>query len=174
MYVSWKHEFFSQFEGSPLIIKNIIIFGKVYYVRFTMFADLYYRTRWMYWTSYYKIERSSMDGSNRTLIANTADSTSYGLTIDCVRQELYWTDYHSHIIERCNVDGSNRQTIEVQDIRYPYDIVFFEDALYIGMQTEVKRTARDGGVSTTILNGLSGNGKLQVVSNQVQGLCELS
>ena len=119
-----------------------------------------------------------MDGSNWTLIANLSGSLSYGLTIDYIRQELYWTDYYSHKIERCNVDGTNRQHIEVEDIRFPFGIVFFEDALYITGQSlsnhwQVKRIPRDGGVSTTILSGLpSSNGIRMVAIVQAQNLGE--
>ena len=118
-----------------------------------------------------------MDGSNWTLIANISGSYSYGLTIDYIRQELYWTDYYSHKIERCNVDGTNRQPIEVEDIRYPFGIVFFEDALYItglslSNHRQVKRKPRDGGISTTILSGLSVNNGIQVVAIQAQNLGE--
>ena len=118
-----------------------------------------------------------MDGSNWTLIANLTGSDSYGLTIDYIRQELYWTDYSYRKIERCNVDGTNRQLIEVEDTRYPFGIVFFEDALYftglnLSNHWQVKRIPREGGVSTTILSGLSGSFGIQVVANQAQNLGE--
>ena len=68
----------------------------------------------MYWTDWGtipKIEKASMDGSNRSVIHSTNLIWPNALTLDYVSQVLYWADASLNKIESSYVDGSNRRVI---------------------------------------------------------------
>ena len=87
--------------------------------------------RWLYWsdTGSRRIERASMEGSNRTALHTTNLHTPYALTIDYATQTLYWADYALNKLESSNTDGSNRRLLTT-NIRDPYFMTFFDGALY--------------------------------------------
>lgn len=91
------------------------------------------KLRWMYWTDWgfpAKIEKSSMDGLNRSVLHNT-DLLAKRLTIDYETQILYWADANLDKIERSNVDGSNRTLLTSGDnILHPFSITFFRGVIY--------------------------------------------
>lgn len=66
---------------------------------------------WTDWGNLPKIERSYMDGSGRSVIANTSLFWPNGLTLDYTTQKLYWADAKHHVIECANLDGSSRRTV---------------------------------------------------------------
>ena len=87
----------------------------------------------MYWTDWgtvAKIEKASMDGSNRSVIHSTNLIWPNGLTLDYLAQVLYWADAQLDKIESSNVDGSNRRVIVSNGINHPFGITLFEDKLY--------------------------------------------
>lgn len=86
---------------------------------------------WMYWsdTGLRRIERASMDGSNRMALHTTNLQTPYALTIDYATQTLYWSDYTLNKLESSNADGSNRRLLTT-NIRDPYNMAFFDGVLY--------------------------------------------
>ena len=94
-----------------------------------------FHCRQMYWTdtgSVPKIERASMDGSARMLLHSTSLSTPYGLTIDIDTQTLYWMDYSRNVLEKSNVDGTNRSTLTNRMISDPYFLDYYDGFLYWG------------------------------------------
>ncbi|KAL3837625.1 hypothetical protein ACJMK2_022971 [Sinanodonta woodiana] len=68
----------------------------------------------IYWTSWWingKIEKSNYDGTNRQEIINSGLATPTGLTLDIRAGVLYWCDFSTAMLERANVDGTNRTVI---------------------------------------------------------------
>ena len=87
----------------------------------------------MYWTDWGtipKIEKASMDGSNRSVIHSTNLIWPNALTLDYASQVLYWADASLDKIESSNVDGSNRRVIVSTGVNHPFGITLFEDKLY--------------------------------------------
>ncbi|KAL3843281.1 hypothetical protein ACJMK2_021223 [Sinanodonta woodiana] len=85
---------------------------------------------WTDWGSVPKIERSSMDGTERSTIANTSLFWPNGLTLDYAADKLYWADAKHHVIECAGLDGKNRRTVISQGLPHPFALTLFEDELY--------------------------------------------
>jgi len=88
-------------------------------------------SRWLYWTDtsvLSKIERVSMDGTSRTVLHNTGLTFPSGITLDYTSQTLYWIDGARFRIESSAVDGSNRQTMNINV--NPWGIVYYSGNLY--------------------------------------------
>ena len=88
--------------------------------------------RYMYWTdwgSVAKIERASMDGSDRRVLHNTGLTWPNGLTIDYLAQKIYWADASRDRIEYSNVDGSGR-FIVLSNLDHPFSITLAGDLLF--------------------------------------------
>lgn len=63
----------------------------------------------MFWTNWGvspKIERASMDGSDRTVLYHVSQTLPTGITIDYQTEKIYWTDMYWGTIECSNLDGS--------------------------------------------------------------------
>lgn len=71
---------------------------------------------WTDWGSTPKIERSSMDGGDRMIVANTSLFWPNGLTLDYAANKIYWADAKHHAIESANLDGTSRRTVIDQGI----------------------------------------------------------
>lgn len=81
----------------------------------------------MYWSQWGpgRIDRASMDGTNRTIFVHSQIIQPSGLTIDHLSHVIYWSDMIFDRIERINLDGSNRMVrMEVP-------------AIFIGKQCEL-------------------------------------
>lgn len=63
----------------------------------------------VYWATGSSIQRAGLDGSDPIVLANTMNS--WGVAIDEVNNHLYWTARGASIIERANLDGTNRTTV---------------------------------------------------------------
>ncbi|XP_073514999.1 low-density lipoprotein receptor-related protein 4 isoform X1 [Phyllobates terribilis] len=85
---------------------------------------------WTDWGNTPRIEYASMDGSNRSVIADTHLFWPNGLTIDYAGKRMYWVDAKHHVIERADLDGSNRKAVISQGLPHPFAITVFEDSLY--------------------------------------------
>ena len=53
-----------------------------------------------------KIERSRLDGEERMAIVHEAIIWPTGISIDSVKERLYWLDVRLHSLTSCNIDGS--------------------------------------------------------------------
>ena len=89
----------------------------------------------MYWTDWgepAKIERASMDGSDRIVLHDTGLTWPYGLTIDYELQRLYWADAFYDRIEYSSVDGIGREILLTFDSDYhnPFGITISGDQIY--------------------------------------------
>ena len=115
---------------------------------------------WSDWGTVARIERASMDGSNRQVIHNTSLIWPNALTIDYQSQSLYWADANLDKIERSGVDGRNRTLLTSTGISHPYGIAFHQNVLYIS----------DWGGSTVRVLSSSGGGVniLKILDNCVK------
>ncbi|XP_063218358.1 prolow-density lipoprotein receptor-related protein 1 [Bacillus rossius redtenbacheri] len=78
------------------------------------------------------LERSLMDGTNRTVLVNQKIVYPYGVAVDFPAQHVYWVDTYLDCIERVNYDGSNRRTIiKGNPVQNLYDITVFENNLFV-------------------------------------------
>ena len=104
----------------------------------------------MYWTDWGtipKIEKASMDGSNRSVIHSTNLIWPNALALDYPVQVLYWADARLDKIESSNVDGSNRRVIVSTGVNHPFGITLFEDKLYFSdwVVRDILLTNKSGG-----------------------------
>ncbi|GFR58418.1 low density lipoprotein receptor [Elysia marginata] len=90
---------------------------------------------WIYWTNYGEnsvIERSGMNGANRSTIISKSLSWPQGLTIDHYSRRLYWVDAKLHTISSSKLDGSDEQVVLHSHISlpHPYGVTLFEDYVF--------------------------------------------
>lgn len=69
---------------------------------------------WSDWGPNPKIERSYMDGSERTAIISKGVFWPNGLAIDYPAHRIYWADAKHHVIESSNFDGSERMKVNIR------------------------------------------------------------
>ncbi|XP_020846577.1 low-density lipoprotein receptor-related protein 2 isoform X2 [Phascolarctos cinereus] len=90
----------------------------------------------MYWTDHgtesgipAKVASANMDGSQRkTLFTGNLDHLEF-ITIDIKEQKLYWAVTSTGVIERGNVDGTNRMIV-VFHLSHPWGIAVYDSFLY--------------------------------------------
>ena len=89
--------------------------------------------RVMFWTSWgvsERIEKSSMDGTNRTVLHSTKIVWPNALTIDIPTQTLFWADAYLDVVECSGTDGSNRQVVARNGINHPFSIAVSYSGIY--------------------------------------------
>ncbi|XP_027721928.1 low-density lipoprotein receptor-related protein 2 isoform X3 [Vombatus ursinus] len=94
----------------------------------------------MYWTDHgtesgipAKVASANMDGSQRkTLFTGNLDHLEF-ITIDIKEQKLYWAVTSTGVIERGNVDGTNRMIV-VFHLSHPWGIAVYDSFLYYSDQ----------------------------------------
>ena len=94
--------------------------------------DIYREIFWTDWGSLAKIEKSSMDGTNRQTLHNTSLIWPNGVTLDYPAQRVYWVDAFLDRIEYSNYDGTNRIVL-IRQLLHPFaltiegNLVFWTD-----------------------------------------------
>lgn len=101
------------------------------------FKNLFlYGFRYLFWTNANmrapSIERSNLDGSNRTIIVSKDLHVPLGVSVDQAERKLYWSQelegiYYS--IERSDLDGSNREVMRAMH-HQPYSLSVGPDYIY--------------------------------------------
>ena len=90
--------------------------------------------RQIYWGDWSKknprIERASMDGTNRTVIHNTKLKWPNALTVDLIGQRLYWADAWLDVIETSLLNGNYRQVVIGKIVNHPFSIAIFDKDIY--------------------------------------------
>jgi hypothetical protein len=91
--------------------------------------------RYLFFTDWGKnprIERCSMDGQQRIAIVNDSVQMPFGLTLDLIRDEVYFSDRHLNYIEVVGYDGENRRKLiaNTHFLHAPTSIAIFEGYLY--------------------------------------------
>ncbi|RWS26912.1 prolow-density lipoprotein receptor-related protein 1-like protein, partial [Leptotrombidium deliense] len=92
---------------------------------------------YMFWSdsggSMTKIERASLDGSNRQLLINDSNGMSISsMAIDLAEDKLYWSDSRAVTIERINFDGTNREIVIKNNsfLRNPMSLSIHSNHIY--------------------------------------------
>ena len=86
---------------------------------------------WTDWGSEARIERASMDGSNRKVLIDSDLKWPNGLTIEYQSQTLYWTDGIHDTLESSKVDGKNRIILTKVGLGQPFGITLYQNILHI-------------------------------------------
>nr|XP_054761163.1 low-density lipoprotein receptor-related protein 4-like [Lytechinus pictus] len=87
----------------------------------------------MYWTDWGsdpKIERSSMDGSERRVLVSYGLFWPNGLVLDRDEQRLYWADAGTKRIEFTSLDGSYREILISLNVPHPFGLAIHNDQIY--------------------------------------------
>ncbi|CAF0957368.1 unnamed protein product [Adineta ricciae] len=92
-------------------------------VRFLFFTD---------WAKNPRIERCSMDGQERITLVNDSIHMPFGLTLDLIREKVYFSDRHLNYIEVVSYTGADRRKIlsNTHFLHAPTSIAIFENYLY--------------------------------------------
>ena len=87
---------------------------------------------WSDWGEEPKIERASMDGTNRIAIVDSQLGEPYGVTIDYTSQRVYWTDNDEDRIEFSDYSGGGRTVLvsAADGVIDPFAVTIFGDLLY--------------------------------------------
>ena len=84
---------------------------------------------WSDWAPIQRIERSALDGTQRTVIVNNSGRAN-SLTIDYMERRLYWADIDSNKIFSSGLDGSNRVSLLKDQLRKPYGLTVYQNFIY--------------------------------------------
>uniref|UniRef100_A0AAV2KWL1 Very low-density lipoprotein receptor n=1 Tax=Knipowitschia caucasica TaxID=637954 RepID=A0AAV2KWL1_KNICA len=79
-----------------------------------------------------KIQRSTLDGQNRTTLVNTLIHKPVALSLDLPRDLLYWADQGLRRISRVNLEGHYRKTVVESNgfLDRPFGLALFERFVY--------------------------------------------
>ena len=87
----------------------------------------------MFWSEWgysdSRIERASLDGSNRTVF-HVVKGRVNGLTIDFSDNRLYWTEVNNKSIGSIRLDGSDARNVVTGNLLEPSSVTQFEDFIY--------------------------------------------
>lgn len=91
------------------------------------------KLRFLYWIDkgqFAKLERSYLNGSNRTTLIKTDMVSPTDLFIEVRTGDIYWSDNTKDRIEKCDWDGKNRIIIKSSSIPNPKAIFVLDGFLY--------------------------------------------
>ena len=89
------------------------------------------RLRYLYWMDegqFAKLERSALDGSNRTVLIAADLGTPTDLVVDVNSGHLYWSDNTRDRIERCDWDGRSRVVLAAANLPNTQALFFVASA----------------------------------------------
>lgn len=91
--------------------------------------------RFLFWTEWGerpRIERASLDGTDRKSIVTTKIFWPNGIAIDLPNRLLYFADSKLDFIDFCNYDGTGRTQVisSALALHHPHAMVVFEDTMY--------------------------------------------
>lgn len=88
---------------------------------------------WIFWSDWGrkpKIERASMDGSDRIVIVSVDIIWPNGIALDVDARKLYWTDARIDKIEVINMDGTERRVILNENLPHVFGLSLFGNYIY--------------------------------------------
>ncbi|XP_018572633.1 low-density lipoprotein receptor-related protein 6 isoform X2 [Anoplophora glabripennis] len=89
---------------------------------------------WLFWSDWNevhpKVERSNLDGSERTQIVTERLGWPNGITLDLNNFKIYWCDAKSDKIEYANMDGSDRRELVNDNVPHVFGFSLMGDYLY--------------------------------------------
>ncbi|KAJ8943773.1 hypothetical protein NQ318_011985, partial [Aromia moschata] len=77
------------------------------------------------------ISRALSDGTNLTVFKNLTLGWPNGLSIDFTNDRLYWCDALLDHVQHSELDGTDVKTVNSRLIRHPFNIVIYNDFMYI-------------------------------------------
>ena len=101
-----------------------------------------------------------MDGTNRTAIITSKLYWPNGLTLDLIKERVYFADAHLDYIESCDYFGQKRTQILANNLalHHPHGLAFFEHSIFWvdrGHQRLVKINRYDATTNMTFVTDLS-------------------
>lgn len=88
----------------------------------------------MFWTDWNekrpKIERSNLDGTERTALIIKDIVWPNGIALDLEREKIYWCDAKTDKIEVANMDGTDRREIITDNLPHLFGLSLLGDYLY--------------------------------------------
>lgn len=88
----------------------------------------------MFWSDWNekqpKIERASLDGSDRRILINTGLGWPNGVTLDLERSKIYWCDAKIDRIEVANMDGTNRIELTSDNLPHSFGLSLMGEYIY--------------------------------------------
>ncbi|XP_060587389.1 sortilin-related receptor-like, partial [Ruditapes philippinarum] len=139
---------------------------------------------WSDWGNEPRIETSTMDGGNRSIIVSfEPDSWPSAIALDVKSMNLFWAEAHYHVIGQINIDTGVKKTLYSDNLGYYNGITLVGDKLYItgGHREHVSRLSVDGGELEQVgpsnfsyLKGITGYKKtdiIKVFSKCLQSTC---
>ncbi|XP_060530301.1 low-density lipoprotein receptor-related protein 6 isoform X2 [Cylas formicarius] len=119
---------------------------------------------WLFWSDWSekdtKVERSNLDGSERTYVVRDKLGWPNGITVDVEREKIYWCDAKFDKIEYADMDGSNRRELISDNLPHPFGFSLMGGYLY---WTDWQRRAIDRAHKET------GGGR-QVIVDQMENV----
>lgn len=107
---------------------------------------------WIDWGSPAKIERASMDGTNRrVLISGDHIERPSGLAIDYTTRKLYWVDSKLKTIKHCSLNGTAIRELVNQGLKSPSAVTVFEDNIYWTDARSIYKANKFTGQNKTVL-----------------------
>ncbi|CAL1588509.1 unnamed protein product [Knipowitschia caucasica] len=87
---------------------------------------------WTDWGSPAKIEKSGLNGVDRSALVTDNIEWPNGITLDLLTQRLYWVDSKLHTLSSIDVQGGGRRTliIDEQRLAHPLGLTVFEEKVF--------------------------------------------
>ena len=88
---------------------------------------------WMFWSDWGKkpkIERASLDGTERVVLVSDDLVWPNGIALDVEKRKIYWCDAKMDKIEVTNMDGSDRRVILNENLPHVFGLSLFENFIY--------------------------------------------
>ena len=88
---------------------------------------------WSDWGSSPKIEKSNMDGTDRTTIISSGLTWVNSLALDLKKKVLYWCDASLNLIERMDLEENNRVVVlnlTSDKYHHPFGLALYQDTLF--------------------------------------------
>ena len=112
-----------------------------------------------------------MDGAEHMLLVNGSNiGWPNGLSVDLVKNKLYWADAKTDRIERIGIDGTGRELL-LRDVRHPFGLAVYGDFFYYSdwLDRHIRRVNNSNTSEVSIIrSGLSGVMELQIYDKDLQ------
>ncbi|GCB78887.1 hypothetical protein scyTo_0020726 [Scyliorhinus torazame] len=87
---------------------------------------------WSDWGEPAKIEKAGMNGVDRQLLVTRNIQWPNGITLDLVKNRLYWVDSKMHTLSSVNLSGQDRRRVLLSPdfLAHPFAVTVFEDRVF--------------------------------------------
>ncbi|CAJ1060825.1 low-density lipoprotein receptor-like [Xyrichtys novacula] len=119
------------------------------------------------------IERSSLDGQNRTPLVSSSIRHPVALSLDMPRRLLYWADQGMRSISRVDLEGRHRKTV-VESNGYldrPFGLAVFEGFVYWSEEVTnsiCRASKHDGSKFQVLLSNTTSPGGVAIIQSALQ------